>query len=207
MAQRKVKRIFDILLSFLLLVLLSPIFLFIALCIKLESKGEVFFKQERIGFKEKKFKIIKFRSMIKDAQYKGAGTLFEGENDPRITKVGKFLRKTSLDELPQIINILKGEMSFIGPRPALEETHNTFEQNEKLRVLMKPGISGLAQVNGRNELSWPKRVKYDLEYVNNFNLWLDIKILFQTIYVILTRKGIKMGQTTEELYGRKDHKT
>ncbi|KRQ87433.1 putative sugar transferase EpsL [Caloramator mitchellensis] len=184
-----IKRLFDFMFSLILLIILFPLFLLISILIKLDSKGEVFFKQERAGLNGKPFMIYKFRTMVKNAEKIGDG-YYTGENDPRITKVGNLLRKTSLDELPQLINILKGEMSIIGPRPTLMYQVEKYDEFQKKRLLMKPGVTGLAQVNGRNSLSWPERIKYDVQYVENWSLWLDIKIFFRTFLVVLKGEGV-----------------
>lgn len=184
-----IKRLFDFLLSLILLIVLSPLFLIIAILIKLDSEGEIFFKQERAGLNGKPFMIYKFRTMVKNAEKIGDG-YYTGENDPRITRIGRFLRKTSLDELPQLINILKGEMSIIGPRPTLMYQVEKYDAFQRKRLLMKPGVTGLAQVNGRNSLSWPERIKYDVYYVENWNLWMDIKIFFKTFLVVLKGEGV-----------------
>jgi len=184
-----IKRLVDLVLSTIGLIVLSPVFLIIAICIKVDSKGPVFFLQERAGFKGKPFMIYKFRSMVNNAVNMGDG-YYTGENDPRITKVGKFLRNTSLDEIPQLINIIKGEMSIIGPRPTLMYQIKEYDDFQKRRLLMKPGVTGLAQVNGRNSLTWPQRIKYDVKYVDNYSLWLDIKIFFKTIGVVFKKEGV-----------------
>lgn len=183
-----VKRVFDILLSSALIVLLLPLFLFIILLIKLDSAGPAFFVQERAGQFGRPFKIYKFRTMIQDAISMGDGVNVK-QNDFRITKTGGFLREWSLDELPQIFNIFKGDMSFVGPRPTLMYQIKKYSEEQRKRLNMKPGLTGLAQINGRNNLSWPEKIKYDVQYVENFNLLLDIKILVKTIWVILGREG------------------
>lgn len=184
-----IKRLFDFLFSLILLIVLSPLFLIIAVLIKLDSEGEVFFRQERAGLNGRPFMIYKFRTMVKNAEKIGDG-YYTGENDPRITRIGKFLRKTSLDELPQLINILKGEMSVIGPRPTLMYQVEKYDDFQRKRLLMRPGVTGLAQVNGRNSLSWPERIKYDVYYVENWSLWMDIKIFFKTFLVVLRGEGV-----------------
>ncbi|MCX7904019.1 MAG: sugar transferase [Caloramator sp.] len=184
-----IKRLFDFLFSLILLIVLSPLFLIIAVLIKLDSEGEVFFRQERAGLNGRPFMIYKFRTMVKNAEKIGDG-YYTGENDPRITRIGKFLRKTSLDELPQLINILKGEMSVIGPRPTLMYQVEKYDDFQRKRLLMRPGVTGLAQVNGRNSLSWPERIKYDVYYVENWNIWMDIKIFFKTFLVVLRGEGV-----------------
>ncbi len=186
------KYFFDFLFSLLLVIITSPILLIISIIIKLEDGGAVFYRQERVGKDRKVFKIIKFRSMVENAtEMKGGYSLFE--NDPRITKIGHFLRKTSLDELPQLLNILKGDMSFIGPRPPLTfypKDYHDYEEWVIVRFRMRPGMTGLAQVNGRNNIDWYERFKYDVEYVKKWSFSYDVKILFDTAKTLLSRKGI-----------------
>ena len=182
------KRLFDVLLSLTLLLILWPIFLIIAVAIKLDSKGPVLFLQERIGKGGKVFKIYKFRSMCVGAEHTGSG-VYSGKGDARVTKVGKFLRATSLDELIQIVNILKGDMSFIGPRPPLTYHPWPIEEytEEQLRMFeVRPGITGWAQVNGRKEVEWNKRIKLNVWYVDHVSLLLDIKIIFMTVFKVFT---------------------
>lgn len=199
-----VKRIFDILMSVLGLAVLSPAFLIIAAAIKVSSRGPVFFKQKRLGKKGKPFFIYKFRTMVVNAEHIGDGLRVSSDNDPRITKVGKFLRATSLDELPQLLNIF-GQMSLVGPRPPVTYyPYNGYENYPdwaKKRFEMRPGITGLAQVTVRNSVSWDERIKIDNQYVDKFNCWLDIKILFMT-FARVVKKG--------DIYGawvQKENKT
>ncbi|HYE82846.1 MAG TPA: sugar transferase [Clostridia bacterium] len=189
-----IKHLLDRIFSFILLVLLSPLFTVIAILIKLDSKGPVLFIQQRVGKDHRLFDIYKFRTMVPDAVNIGSGVYTE-ENDPRITRVGRFLRKTSLDELPQLLNILKGEMSFIGPRPTLAYQVEQYNAFQKKRLLMRPGVTGLAQINGRNSISWPERIEYDVWYVECYSLGLDFKILLKTFLVIFKQEG---------LYGEKE---
>lgn len=189
-----IKHLLDKVFSFILLIFLSPLFILIAILIKLDSKGPVMFVQQRVGKNRALFNIYKFRTMVPDAINIGTGVYTE-ENDPRITRVGRFLRKTSLDELPQLLNILKGEMSFIGPRPTLAYQVEQYNDFQKKRLLMKPGVTGLAQINGRNSLSWPERIEYDVQYVENYSLGLDFKIFLKTFLVIFKQEG---------LYGEKE---
>ena len=184
-----VKRIFDLLFSIFLLVILSPALALIAIIIKLNSKGPVLFKQERVGEVGNLFKIYKFRTMLHNFNKLGHGFDLQ-KDDARITNIGNFLRRWSLDELPQLLNILKGEMSFIGPRPTLEYQVRQYNDFQRKRLLMKPGITGWAQVNGRNSLTWEERIYYDLWYVMNFSLSLDLEILIKTIKVTLLKEGI-----------------
>lgn len=180
---RNIKRILDILFSAILLVLGAIPLLIVALIIKIDSPGEALFKQERLGLNGKTFKIYKFRSMCVGAEKKGSG-VYSGKNDSRVTRVGKIIRATSIDELPQLINILKGEMSFIGPRPTL--TYHPWKLEEytdfqKRRFEVRPGVTGLAQINGRKDIPWDRRIEYDVDYVNNMSFVLDFKILLKTI--------------------------
>jgi lipopolysaccharide/colanic/teichoic acid biosynthesis glycosyltransferase len=180
----KVKFIFDILAAGILLLFLSPVFLILALCIKLDSPGPVFFRQIRAGLDNKPFKIYKFRSMVHEADKDGAVVKVDS---PLITRVGKFLRLTSLDELPQLLNILKGEMSLVGPRPLLP---GTCLDHEIKRLSFRPGITGLVQIKGRQKLSWDERMNLDLWYVNHWNFWYDVKILFLTIKIFFNRSDV-----------------
>lgn len=180
---RNIKRILDILFSAILLVLGAIPLLIVALIIKIDSPGEALFKQERLGLNGKTFKIYKFRSMCVGAEKKGSG-VYSGKNDARVTRVGKIIRATSIDELPQLINIFKGEMSFIGPRPTL--TYHPWKLEEytdfqKRRFEARPGVTGLAQINGRKDIPWDRRIEYDVDYVNNMSFCLDFKILLKTI--------------------------
>ena len=195
---RTIKKIFDLVFAFIGLVILTPLFLIIALFIKLDSKGPVFFRQERIGLNGVIFKIYKFRTMIENAENIGSG-LKTSSNDPRITRVGNFLRKTSLDELPQLINILKGEMSFVGPRPAPIVLVDRLTETERKRLSVKPGVTGWAQINGRTKLSWKEKFKKDVWYVNNYSIILDIKIIFITIKYVLLKKDIYSDRYDEDV--------
>lgn len=191
-----IKYTLDWVFGVVLFILLLPFLAIISLAIKLEDGSPVFFRQERPGLDGNLFVIWKFRTMIQDADsgLNSDGTV--GAVD-RITRVGKVLRYMSLDELPQIINIIKGEMSFIGPRPVLFDHMQRYSREQKKRFLMKPGISGLAQVMGRNTLKWSRRLQYDLEYVENHSLWLDFKILLKTVRVVLLREGIVLDRNPE----------
>lgn len=182
------KRVFDLICSLLILLILSPLFIIIALAIKITSPGTVFFKQMRLGLNGQVFDMYKFRSMVPNAVNMGSGMFVEKE-DPRITAVGKLLRKTSIDELPQLLNILRGEMSLVGPRPAPLHHLNIYDERQKKRLTVKPGITGWAQVKGRLALYWPQRIELDLWYIDNYSFWLDIKILVMTVVVVLFRRG------------------
>ncbi|MCR1849927.1 sugar transferase [Paeniclostridium sordellii] len=194
------KRIFDILASCLGITILFPVFIIIAILIKLDSDGPIIFLQERLGKDGSVFKIYKFRTMCDDAVNVGRG-IFTDEEDPRITKIGKLLRKTSLDEIPQFINIIKGQMSFVGPRPPLIHHPHKYENYTDFKIQrfkMKPGITGLAQVKGRNNLTWDERIELDVEYINNFNIMLDFKILIMTIFSVISKKGIYRREKGEK---------
>lgn len=187
------KRILDFILSLTGLIVLSPVFLILMICIKLDSPGPVFFTQKRVGLHKKHFQILKFRTMRIDTP-KNCPTHMLQNPAQYITRTGRFLRKTSLDELPQILNILKGEMSVIGPRPALWNQYDLIEERDKYRANdILPGLTGWAQINGRDELPIEKKAKLDGDYVRRMSLTFDIQIFFQTIASVLRHKGIKEG--------------
>lgn len=197
---KKIKRVLDVAASLCALVILSPIMLIFSLLIKIDSKGPVIFKQERLGLNGKVFKIYKFRSMCVGAEQTGSG-VYSGKNDMRVTKIGKLIRATSIDELPQLVNILKGEMSFIGPRPPLtyhpwELSQYTDEQRRMFEV--RPGITGWAQINGRKDVEWNRRIELNVWYVDNMSLILDIKILFSTVFKVLTNADNENTTVTVE---------
>ncbi len=182
------KRFFDIVISFLGLIICAIPMLSVAIAIKLDSKGPVIFKQERVGKGGKVFKIYKFRSMCVGAEKTGSG-VYSGKGDSRVTRVGKILRATSLDELPQFFNLLKGDMSLVGPRPPLTYhpwTWDKYTKEQKRMFEVRPGITGWAQVNGRKEVEWNKRIQLNVWYVDHVSLWLDIKILFMTVFKVFT---------------------
>ncbi len=199
--KRMIKRGIDILGALVGLMITGILYPFVALAIKTESKGPVLFKQKRVGRNGRVFSIYKFRSMYQDAEERKkeleaqneiSGLMFKIENDPRITKVGNFLRKTSIDELPQFFNILKGDMSLVGTRPPTVDEYEKYNFHYKRRLSMTPGLTGMWQVSGRSEITdFDDVVKYDLEYIDNWSLSLDIKILIQTVGVVLLRKGSK----------------
>lgn len=190
-----IKRVIDIVLAAIGLLVFSPIMLIVVIAIKLEDfKGPVLFSQERVGKLGEIFKMYKFRSMYVDAEQRlqelqhlneQTGPVFKIKDDPRITKVGKFIRKTSLDELPQLVNVLRGEMSIVGPRPALPREVKQYNAYQKQRLLVKPGITCIWQVSGRNNIGFDEWVELDLEYIENQSLGLDIKLILQTIPALL----------------------
>lgn len=191
----KIKRLSDIILSLIGLVLLSPIFIILIIAIKIDSKGPVFFKQKRVGINKTHFYILKFRTMKIDTP-KDTPTHLLANPDQYITRMGKFLRKTSLDELPQIINILLGEMSIIGPRPALWNQYDLIAERDKYGANdIPPGLTGWAQINGRDELPIDLKAKLDGEYVEKISLWMDVKCFFLTIVSVLKSDGVVEGGT------------
>ena len=196
---RLIKRIFDFILSLIGIAIMSPLFLIISIMIKCDTKGPVFFKQRRIGLNGKPLYIYKFRPMVTNAeeliasftpeQKKEWEESYKLKDDPRITRVGKILRKTSLDELPQLINIIKGEMSIIGPRPVVEEELSWYGNDVDLVLSVKPGLTGWWAVNGRSEVPYPKRCDLELYYVKNASLALDVRILLGTLKVVFSQRG------------------
>lgn len=194
----RMKRLIDIFGSLIGLILLSPVFMIVAILIKIEDpKGPIFFKQVRIGKDEIEFHMYKFRSMVTDAEDRlryllalneVSGAMFKMKDDPRITKIGKFIRKTSIDELPQLWNVLKGEMSLVGPRPPLVREVKDYTSYDKQRLLVTPGCTGLWQVSGRNSLGFGEMVDLDIQYINNRTLFFDIKLIFKTVIVLFGSK-------------------
>ena len=187
------KRAIDIVGSIVGLVLLSPILLIVAIAIKLESKGPIIFSQKRIGLKGKEFKMYKLRSMVEDAEKlkkdlmksnEMSGPMFKMKDDPRVTRVGKFIRKTSIDELPQLVNVLKGDMSLVGPRPSLPKEVKKFKPWMKKRLEVKPGLTCFWQVSGRNNIDFEDWMKLDIKYVEERSFWVDIKLIFKTFFVL-----------------------
>ncbi len=191
-----IKRTADVVVSIAGLILLSPVLLVTALLIKLDSQGPVIFRQERIGRNGRTFKMLKFRSMCVGAE---KGGVYSSKGDSRVTRVGQIIRATSIDEFPQFVNILKGDMSLIGPRPVL--TYHpwpleNYTSEQKKRFMVRPGVTGWAQVNGRKELNWNHRIKLDVEYVNNYSFFFDVKIFFMTLIKVLTMKeNVNVGET------------
>lgn len=186
MIYKYIKRILDIISSLLAIIILSPLLGMLTVIGAFEMKGNPFFTQERPGKDEKIFKLVKFRTMT-NAKDKDGNLLSDAE---RLTKYGKFLRNTSLDELPELFNILKGDMSVIGPRPLLVQYLPYYTQEERHRHDVRPGLTGWAQVNGRNNITWEEKFAWDVKYVNEMNLILDIKILFQTVFNVLKRDDV-----------------
>ena len=194
MYNRFFKRLLDIVLSFLGLLILSPIFIAVAIAVKLDSKGPILFRQKRIAKGKKHFEILKFRTMYADVP-KDVPTHLLADPDSKITKVGRFLRKSSLDELPQIWNILVGEMSIIGPRPALWNQYDLIAERDKYGANdVRPGLTGLAQIMGRDELPIDVKARYDGEYARKITFMKDVKIFFRTITSVLGAEGIKEGK-------------
>lgn len=193
-----IKRLLDVVIAALTMIFLSPLMAFTAVAVKLESDGPAIFKQDRLGLNGKVFKIYKFRSMCQGAEHTGTG-VYSGADDMRVTKVGKIIRATSIDELPQLFNILKGDMSFIGPRPPL--TYHPWDISEYTKKQLhmfdvRPGITGWAQVNGRKDVEWHKRIEFNCWYVDHMSFWLDIKILFTTVIKVLKNEdNVNVGAT------------
>ena len=193
------KRFFDIVLSFLALIVLSPLFFLIAVVIKMTSRGPVFFVQERVGYYGRSFLFYKFRSMYVDAEARKRalmelneskdGVIFKMKNDPRITPVGRILRKTSMDELPQLLNVLLGDMSLVGPRPPLPAEVQQYSLDDRKRLNVKPGITCIWQVSGRSDIPFKKQVELDKEYIQSQSLWNDLMVLLRTIPAILSGRG------------------
>ena len=192
---RFIKRFFDVVASSVAVVILSPVFLIIAIAIKInDPAGPVFYTQTRVGKDGKPFKMFKFRSMVTNAdellerlrdQNEVEGAMFKMKDDPRITKVGKFIRKYSLDELPQLLNVVGGSMSIVGPRPPLPFEVEEYTDYDRQRLMVKPGATGMWQVGGRNALSFDQMVELDLTYINERSIWLDLKIMFETVKVMI----------------------
>lgn len=201
---RFLKRFFDIVISFVAIIVLTPIWLITAIAIKIDSNGPVFFVQERRTKNGRLFKMYKFRSMVVNAESMEAG-LFNYENDPRVTKVGRFLRDSSLDELPQLLNVIKGDISIVGPRPCVKNElgdYETLNQKYKKRFEVLGGITGLAQISGRNENSWSEKVIYDNQYIELFKkqgIWIDLKIIIGTVAKVFKKQNIYEAKVNEEI--------
>lgn len=205
MYQKYIKRLLDIIISFTALVILSPVLLIVAVLVRIKLGSPVIFHQDRPGYHEKVFKLCKFRSMT-DARDEHGNLL---PDEVRLTKFGKALRATSLDELPELWNILKGDMSLIGPRPLLVKYLPLYNEFQRHRHDVKPGLTGWAQVNGRNTISWEQRFEYDVYYVNHISFWMDVKILFQTVAVVFRHNDVNSATdaTMEAFTGTKTEDT
>ena len=215
--QLAMKRIVDFTVAMVGLIVLSPLLLIIAVAIRLDSPGPVFFRQRRLGKDGSTFRIFKFRTMVDRALQIGTG-MVALPDDPRYTRVGRLLRSTSLDELPQVINVVKGDMSLIGPRPTIPAHLEYYGQHERRRLDMLPGVTGWAMVHGRSSNPWSVRIRYDVEYVERFSLWMDMVILLKTIATVFKREHVtydfaklgnafdltKPGETKEERDRRTD---
>jgi lipopolysaccharide/colanic/teichoic acid biosynthesis glycosyltransferase len=194
---RAIKRGIDVAVSLVMLLLLVIPVAIIAVAIKLDSKGPVFFRQIRVGKGGKEFGILKFRTMVEGAEAMGTG-IKTSRTDFRITRVGRWLRLFGLDELPQILNVLKGQMSLVGPRPTIPAQIEAYTPYQRQRLLMKPGITGLTILRGRNSLSWPERIQVDIEYIRRWSLWLDFRILLGTPWaVLISRRGVYRPMNNE----------
>ena len=203
-----IKRAFDLTAGVLLLLIMIviPVIIVIPVVIRLTSKGSAVFAQERVGKDGKLFKIYKFRTMlIPEESYDADGNPMTPKQ--RITKVGRILRKTSLDELMQIFNIINGTMSFVGPRPTIPEQVANYTDYHRRRLEMRPGVTGWAQVNGRNDLNWDQKIAYDIEYIDNFSIWFDIKVLFKTVTVVFKSEGIEFKDGDAKLRSDAERET
>lgn len=200
-----IKRVLDLIFAFVLLIIVAIPMIIVAICIKIEDGGPIIYKSKRMGKGLKTFNTYKFRSMKTNREELHSNMAHE----QMVTKVGKFIRKTSLDELPQLFNVLKGEMSFIGPRPWIPEYYEWFTPEQKRRVDVLPGISGLAQVKGRNGISIFKKIEFDLEYVDNISLWMDIKCIWLTIVTVLKKDNAEISENgiKEEIRELKEQET
>jgi lipopolysaccharide/colanic/teichoic acid biosynthesis glycosyltransferase len=201
--QRAVKRIVDAAGAAVLLVVLSPLLLAIGLAVKASSPGEVIFHQRRVGRGGRVFTIYKFRTMVRDAPRSPLGTYCYAD-DPRVTPLGRLLRATSLDELPQLVNVLAGDMSFVGPRPDLPQHVERYSAAQRRRLDVRPGITGWAQVNGRNGIPWEERIALDLDYLDRWSLALDARVVARTIAVVATRRGAALPRRLDARAARPD---
>jgi lipopolysaccharide/colanic/teichoic acid biosynthesis glycosyltransferase len=197
------KRTFDIVVAGGAMILTAPLLLFIAIAIKVDSSGPVFFRQRRVGRDGEQFAILKLRTMVRNAEElkadllsrnEAAGPLFKLRNDPRITGVGRFLRSSSLDELPQLWNVIRGDMSLVGPRPTVASQVERYDARQRRRLLARPGLTGLAQVSGRNAIPWSERIEIDIAYVDRWSPRRDLAILARTARVVLARGGTYVGE-------------
>lgn len=199
--ERTTKRCIDLIVALVALVMLTPLLILIAIAIRLFSPGKILFRQPRLTRGSRPFTFYKFRTMIENAPdiRNADGSTFNAEKDPRVTAVGRILRQTSLDELPQLLNIISGTMTLVGPRPDLADQSQYYREDEWRKNLVKPGITGLAQINGRNSISWAARKQLDLEYVEKQSLRLDLRILFLTFPYVFKRRDVFIAQTSERI--------
>jgi len=188
-----IRRALDIGVSSLALLLSAPVLALAMLAIRLESPGPMIYRQRRVGLEGKTFDVLKLRTMVDGAEHIGAG-LAVNENDSRITRVGAFLRRSSLDELPNLLNVLRGDMSLVGPRPTIPVQVESYTERQRGRLAVKPGITGWAQVHGRASLPWSQRIELDLYYIAHRSLWLDLKILWRTVLMVLGGSGLYKGE-------------
>jgi undecaprenyl phosphate N,N'-diacetylbacillosamine 1-phosphate transferase len=193
--QKILKRTLDLLLALTIALVLAPLLLLLALIIRIDSRGPALFVQNRLGLNGSVFPMFKFRTMVQNAEQMGTG-LFSFENDPRVTRIGQFLRHTSLDELPQLLNVIRGEMSIVGPRPPVTYelgNYADFSPELKFRFTVKPGVTGLAQISGRNDLNWDRKVVFDTEYIRRFHRFgvaYDVYLIVRTIWVVLAMRNV-----------------
>lgn len=190
----RLKRMLDCLLSALLLLLLAPLLMIVVALIVLESPGSPIYRQRRVGRDGSPFDLYKLRTMVKDAEHIGSGLVVE-EGDERITRIGNYLRRFSIDELPNLINVLRGQMSIVGPRPTLQAQVDRYTERQRLRLTVRPGITGWAQIRGRASLPWSERIELDIWYTENVSLVLDLKILLRTARMVFTGHGLYRGET------------
>jgi lipopolysaccharide/colanic/teichoic acid biosynthesis glycosyltransferase len=189
-------RALDLLLVSLLLALASPFLALVALLVRLESRGPAFYRQRRVGRSGEPFELLKLRTMVPGAEAMGAG-IYVVEGDPRITRVGRLLRRFSLDELPNLVNVVRGEMAIVGPRPTVQEQVDRYTERQRRRLEVRPGITGWAQVNGRTSLPWPERIELDVWYVEHRSLRLDLRILAKTARMLATGRGLYSQDLTQ----------
>jgi lipopolysaccharide/colanic/teichoic acid biosynthesis glycosyltransferase len=195
--QLAVKRALDVAGSAVLVTALSPLMLVVGAAVRIDSKGGAIFRQQRVGRGGRPFTILKFRTMVEEADRSALGT-YCYRDDPRITRAGRLLRRTSLDELPQLVNVLMGDMSFVGPRPDLPHHVARYDARQRGRLAMRPGITGWAQVNGRNGIPWAERIELDLAYVEGWSLWRDLRVAARTVWVVLAREGTELPRSVGE---------
>ncbi|NMA31034.1 MAG: sugar transferase [Candidatus Methanofastidiosa archaeon] len=203
MYRKYIKRFFDLTISLIVFPIWLVILLILGPIIYFQDRGTIFYNAFRLGKGGKIYKMYKFRSMKMNAPdiRNEDGSTFNSEKDPRLTKIGNFIRKTSLDETPQILNVIKGDMSIIGPRPDLPEQLSLYEGNEVRKLEVRPGITGLSQAYYRNTIPWKQRIQHDIQYIDNISFWLDVKILFRTILSVLKREAVYIQSNNDELPG------